>query len=112
MGYGTPDVCYQPEAFDLVPVAEIDYSDECYCFDTRIVWRHTPTGTLYTARDAGCSCPSPFEDYTSLDDLDVFDLDTILAEVEQEVVHAAMDEVTQYAKFTSDIISATQLAIA
>lgn len=51
----------QPEDFGL---------DDGYGFDYRIVWRHRGSGKLYTARDAGCSCPSPFEDYTKLEDLD------------------------------------------
>jgi hypothetical protein len=72
---------YSPEKFDLTPVDEIEYSDGCYNFDTRVVWKHS-SGKLYTARDAGCSCPSPFEDYRSLEDLDEL---TDLACLEREV---------------------------
>jgi hypothetical protein len=71
MGYDNPDVYYQPEAFDLVPVAELALTEPDYSFDIVMVWRHTPTGELYWAQDSGCSCPSPFEDYTSLDKLEV-----------------------------------------
>ena len=60
---------YYPEKFDLVPVGEIEMSEPCYSFDTVVVWRHTPTGDVYTARDSGCSCPTPFEDYDSLEQL-------------------------------------------
>ncbi len=56
--------------FGLEQVAEIDYSDGCYQFDYRIVWWHPETRKLYTGRDSGCSCPSPFEDYFKLEDLD------------------------------------------
>jgi hypothetical protein len=60
----------QPENYGLEEVAELSLSDEPYEFDIRVVWRHEETGVLYTARDSGCSCPSPFEDYTSIDQLD------------------------------------------
>lgn len=84
MGYGTPDPYYQPEKFDLVPVGEIDYSDGCYQFDIRAVWKHEPTGTFYTCRDSGCSCPSPFEDYHSLDQLEVLNLEELEEEIQRE----------------------------
>ena len=63
------NIYYNPEHFGLSVVAEIDYSDGCYQFDYRMVWRHNETGKLYTARDSGCSCPSPFEDYNSIESL-------------------------------------------
>lgn len=84
MGYFEPDVYNQPEAFGLQPVAELDYSSGFYEFDLRVVWQHDD-GTLYTARDAGCSCPSPFEDYTSLDKLDAVDLGLLQEELEHEL---------------------------
>lgn len=59
-----------PEKMDLQIVADLELSEPDYSFDTVIVWRHTPTGQLYWAHDSGCSCPIPFEDYTSLDKLD------------------------------------------
>lgn len=80
MGYYDPDVYYQPEKFGLTPVAEIDYSSGSYEFHIRVVWRHS-SGLILTARDAGCSCPSPFEDVTSLEDTELFDYDVIEAEV-------------------------------
>lgn len=85
MGYYDADVYYQPEKFDLVPVAEVDYSDGNYQFDFRAVWKHEPSGRLYTARDSGCSCPSPFEDYTKLEDLDELDLALLEKEVQGEL---------------------------
>jgi hypothetical protein len=70
MSWDTPDVYYQPEAFDLEPLTELELYEPNYSFDTVAVWRHTPTGDLYWAYDSGCSCPSPFENYTSLDKLE------------------------------------------
>lgn len=84
MGYDDPDVYYQPEKFGLEKVAEIDYSDRSYCFDSRTVWRHKKSGKLYTARDSGCSCPGMFENYTTLESLAPFELSVIEAEVEKE----------------------------
>lgn len=51
-----------PKSHGLEPVAEIDYSDGCYQFDLRVVWRRVADGKLLSGRDSGCSCPSPFED--------------------------------------------------
>lgn len=73
MSYTTKDVYYDPQHFGLVPVYEHNFIEEPYEFDIRMVWRHAETGKLYTARDSGCSCPSPFENYTSLDSLEEID---------------------------------------
>lgn len=69
-----------PEKHGLEVVAEIDYSDGDYCFDMRVIWKHTETKKYYTARDAGCSCPSPFEDFRKLEDLDPLSPDAIREE--------------------------------
>ena len=69
MGWYNPDPYYQPEKFDLEKVGEIDMYEPNYDFDIIAVWRHIETNEVYWARDSGCSCPSPFEDYHSLDDL-------------------------------------------
>lgn len=53
----------------LTLVAEHDFSDGCYQFDIRAVWVDDK-GRLFTARDSGCSCPSPFEEYHSVKDLE------------------------------------------
>lgn len=88
MGYGQADVYYQPGEFDLRPVGEIDYSSGSYEFDIRMVWQHVPTGTLYTMRDSGCSCPSPFEDYVSLESLDVLDISAVESEARDQLRQA------------------------
>ena len=67
MSWGTPDVYYQPEHFGLTVVKEID-AGEAYEFDLYLLWKHED-GRFFYASDSGCSCPSPFEDYTSLEDL-------------------------------------------
>jgi hypothetical protein len=65
--YGS-NVYSSPKTYGLKQVAEVDYSDGCYQFDLRVVWKDAK-GRLWTARDSGCSCPSPFEDTRELDRL-------------------------------------------
>lgn len=62
---------YNPEKFDLTPIAELEMYEPNYSFDTVVVWKHNENGLLYWAHDSGCSCPSPFEEYTSLEQLSV-----------------------------------------
>lgn len=68
MGYMEPDVYMQPEHFGLETVGTVSWDDEPYQFDLTIVLRDRD-GRLYWASDSGCSCPSPFEDFTSIEDL-------------------------------------------
>lgn len=75
MGYSTPDAYYQPEAFGLTIIGEIGEYGLSYEFDDLIVWQHE-NGTLYWAKDYGCSCPAPFEWATSLEELNVLNRDT------------------------------------
>jgi len=63
------NVLDNPEKFGLRLVGTMEYSDMNYCFDTRAVWERLSDGTLYTARDSGCSCPTPFGQTTELDRL-------------------------------------------
>ena len=61
---------YDPEKFGLTTIGEIDFSDGNYCFDYTVVWKRESDGRFVYADDAGCSCPSPFED-TGVDELTV-----------------------------------------
>jgi hypothetical protein len=58
-----------PEKFGLTPLGEIEFSEPNYSFDFAVVWV-TENGAYYYGQDSGCSCPSPFEDITSVDDLE------------------------------------------
>lgn len=78
------NVYYHPETWDLEVVGEVDYSSGIYEFDTRVVWKHKKTGQLYTMRDSGCSCPTPFEDYNNLEDLEAVNFDNLEAEIKSE----------------------------
>ena len=80
-------VYYQPEAFDLTIVGEIDFNEEAYQFDFRIFWQDQ-AGKIYTARDSGCSCPTPFEDYHGVNDLaqvELCDINALRNEVADDI---------------------------
>ena len=77
------NVYYHPEASGLAVVAEIEYSDRNYVYDTRVVWRHE-SGKLLTARDSGCSCPTPFEEYDVMT-LEEADITSLTREVAVEL---------------------------
>lgn len=68
MSWGTPDVYYQPEEFGLKPVGEIEPAGLSYEFDIFAVWKDEE-GNYYWGTDSGCSCPSPFESFTSVEEL-------------------------------------------
>jgi hypothetical protein len=61
------DVYHNPAKHGLEIVGEA-YADADYSFDLFVVFTDA-NGDLYFGTDAGCSCPSPFEDYNSLADL-------------------------------------------
>lgn len=63
------NVYYAPETYNLIPFAELELTEPDYSFDILMVWRHAEDDGLYWMNDSGCSCPSPFEDYNSVDDL-------------------------------------------
>jgi hypothetical protein len=42
-------------------IAELEWSHRSYEFDLSGVWRRDSDGTLWTADDSGCSCPSPWD---------------------------------------------------
>lgn len=78
---------YNPENMGLETVAELEFSDGNYQFDTLVVWKHTDTNNFYSARDSGCSCPTPFEAYDSLDKLtklDSWDDPELMSQINKE----------------------------
>jgi hypothetical protein len=68
MGWNEADVYMEPEKFGLKTVTQVNpYLS--YEFDMLVFWQDIATGELYYGEDRGCSCPSPFETFTSRDDL-------------------------------------------
>jgi hypothetical protein len=51
---------YNPELLDL-DLISFDEPNLSYEYNTLCFWA-TKDGQIYTAQDAGCSCPTPFED--------------------------------------------------
>ena len=47
------------------------------------VWRDPATGQLYFADDSGCSCPSPFEEFYTRDQLTAATRHEVLAHLEK-----------------------------
>jgi len=86
------NIFYNPEAFGLEVVAQIEYSSGSYEFDTRVIWRDKQ-GKLYTARDSGCSCPTPFEDY-NLSNIERL----IKKDIEKEALNGVGAEATDFIK--------------
>lgn len=81
MGWEDPDPYYQPEHFGLTPVVELEPEGQSYSFDLFVVWQHED-GSFYWGADTGCSCPAPYEDVHSLDDLEHGDARAAYAAVE------------------------------
>ena len=62
------NIYYSPEDHGLKVMWQIEKEPE-YDFDMTIVWKRISDGALFWASDSGCSCPSPFEDYSGIGDL-------------------------------------------
>lgn len=67
MGWDTPDLYNDPEKFGLKLIGSIEWYEAAWEFDLTIVLIDE-SGQLYYASDSGCSCPSPFENYTNVSD--------------------------------------------
>jgi hypothetical protein len=67
MGWDSKDVYSNPEDFGLTIVGSAEAS-LYYEFDMFVVWMDS-SFSMYYASDSGCSCPSPFESYTTIEDL-------------------------------------------
>jgi hypothetical protein len=92
LGYSKPDPYYNPDKFDLEILGVLDLCYESYSFHDLVVWRHLETGQIYWAEDSGCSCPSPFEDLTSMDQLNTLDSWRDLAVLLNDRLGDAYDE--------------------
>ncbi len=60
---------YSPAGCGLELFANIDRNNAPYKFDMLCVWRDSQEGGYYYAFDSGCSCPTPFDEFTSLSSL-------------------------------------------
>ncbi len=94
------NVYYHPEKHELTQIGMLSDPNACYSFDDLVVWQHTD-GRLFWASDSGCSCPSPFEDYTSLEDLNI-----ITNETWDQFEHAVLNHCAPYYGGQRDILAA------
>jgi len=101
------NIYYNPDAFGLSVVAEIEYSSGYYQFDTRVVWKDK-AGKLWTARDSGCSCPTPFEDY-HLGNISPLDLRELISECRAELSGYAGAYISP--KMVQDFLRTVSLAV-
>lgn len=62
------NVYYYPEKFDLTQIGMLSDPYASWSFDDLVVWQHKD-GRIFYASDSGCSCPAPFEQLNSLEDL-------------------------------------------
>lgn len=70
MGWTLKNNIYlSPENFGLEVVGAVDMAEPNYSFDMLVVWKDE-RGQFWTGRDSGCSCPTPFEEYNDVNDLD------------------------------------------
>lgn len=53
----------------LTRIGEIELCGEPWEFDILAVWVDPDTGEFYSAQSSGCSCPTPFEEYSTVTDL-------------------------------------------
>lgn len=67
--YAHPNPDGDPEACGLTKIGEVAEDDLSYEFDYIIAVRDTATGRVFMAHDAGCSCPTPFENVAGLGDM-------------------------------------------
>lgn len=84
MGYYN-DPYSSPEKHGLVIVYTMNEPGLSYEFNEVVLWRRTDDGKLFWAHDSGCSCPSPFENYSGVADLSPLpetasDLELVLAD--------------------------------
>lgn len=77
-------ISYQPEQFGVKEIAEFDLSDGCYQFDYVTIWQSLEEKrAFYIGTDAGCSCPAPYEDVRSLEDLERLNPDDPRPQIEK-----------------------------
>ena len=63
------NIYYNPEEFGLEIVGQFEWSEPSWSFDTFCVWKES-RGRYWIGEDSGCSCPSPFDNITDINQLD------------------------------------------
>lgn len=74
---------YSPKLLGLDMIS-FDEPDLSYEYNTCAFWK-TPDGRVFMAIDSGCSCPTPFEDYSGRDMDEAIQKMTQIAGVEDAI---------------------------
>lgn len=59
---------YNPEKCGL-EIIKVEGGYHDYEYDTEVWFRDVESNAIYYAHDSGCSCPIPFENFKSLNDM-------------------------------------------
>lgn len=84
------DIYYNPEAFGLEIVGEINFVDG-WEYDTFCVWREKSTGRLGYGQDAGCSCNTAF-DYCGVEQINWATPIEIIAAIQKAIEESYFDD--------------------
>lgn len=105
------NIYYNPEAFGLEVVGDFEWSEPDWSFDMLVVWKES-RGKYWIGEDSGCSCPSPFENITDINELDgPFNKDSLrkridfLIEERTSKGYSYGYSKAELKKFASDILS-------
>lgn len=60
---------YYDQFVGFTKLDEIEWDNESYSFNLTAVWVKDDDGTVWTADDSGCSCPTPWEGTDTLERL-------------------------------------------
>lgn len=75
------DFYFNPAKYGMRQIGAIDWSDGNYQFDLTVVWIDRDVRFWY-GDDAGCSCPTPFEDTNVTDLVELTSLEQFKAHCE------------------------------
>ena len=86
MGWDKPDLYNQPEHFGLQFIGSLQWGEPDWDFNITAVL-HDGEDKFYVINDSGCSCPMPFEDFTSLDKVEPKTKWEVIAELTERLKH-------------------------
>lgn len=99
------NIYYNPEAYGLETVGEVEWGDGCYSFDLTVIWKDAE-GVYYWESDSGCSCPTPFESFSSAQELESGTAHDAVAELQARQADNQYDRSADVATLVERIMSA------
>lgn len=73
---------YHPESHGFETIAELEFSNGDYQYDTIVVWYRKEDDSYWYAVDSGCSCPTPFEECS----IELAKYDDIMNEIDRSYI--------------------------